>query len=73
VLRKGGKLLLLEHVRPKGAPGFAADAAASLWMPLAGGCHLNRDTERAVREAGFKVAEKKSYFGMLVSLAAKRT
>jgi ubiquinone/menaquinone biosynthesis C-methylase UbiE len=45
VLRPGGRLLFLEHVRSE-SPRAAAfqDRIEPLWMRLAGGCHPNRDT-----------------------------
>jgi ubiquinone/menaquinone biosynthesis C-methylase UbiE len=56
VLKPGGSYLFIEHVRPRGR-SFAglADLATPLWRRIAGGCHLNRDTEAAIREAGFSI------------------
>ena len=59
VLRPGGSLLLLEHVR-------AADPATARWQDrldpawrrLAQGCHPNRNTVAAVAAAGFTVVER---------------
>ena len=57
VLAPGGRLVFLEHV--------AADAATApewlrrqrriepVWKRVAGGCHLTRATEQAIRDAGF--------------------
>ena len=57
VLVPGGRLVFLEHV--------AADAATTperlrrqrrvepVWKRVAGGCHLTRATEQAIRDAGF--------------------
>jgi ubiquinone/menaquinone biosynthesis C-methylase UbiE len=54
VLRPGGALAFYEHVRSGSAlVGLLEDAATPLWTRLAGGCHPNRDTPRAVTEAGF--------------------
>lgn len=55
VLRSGGGLRLLEHVRhPHPWAGWLQDAVDPLWTRLEGrGCHLGRDTPRAVLEAGF--------------------
>lgn len=58
VLRPGGRLLLLEHVR--GAhPAMAGltDALDGPWYAMNGSCHLNRETEKLVAEAGFQVIE----------------
>lgn len=55
VLRPGGRLLLLEHVRgPDGSQSAAVqDALDPVWTRLAGGCHLNRRTGAALDAAGF--------------------
>jgi SAM-dependent methyltransferase len=56
VLRPGGALRMLEHVRATG--GFKArmqDRWQPLWTRLTGGCHWNRDTESAVERAGFRI------------------
>jgi len=56
VLRPGGVLAFYEHVRSRSAlVGLVEDVATPLWTRLAGGCHPNRDTPRAVTEAGFAV------------------
>lgn len=56
VLRQGGTLRMLEHVRAL-APWKARlqDAVQPFWTRLTGGCHPNRDTERTVEEAGFRI------------------
>ena len=54
VLRPGGQLLLLEHVRSQDpAVARKQDRRESLHMRFAGGCHPNRDTLRALTDAGF--------------------
>jgi len=56
VLRSGGTLRMLEHVRARGR--FAAwlqDRTQPAWTWLTGGCHPNRETEAAVAAAGFAV------------------
>ena len=59
VLVPGGRLVFLEHV--------AADEPGRLrrqrriepvWKRVAGGCHLSRATEQAIRDAGFTFAEE---------------
>jgi ubiquinone/menaquinone biosynthesis C-methylase UbiE len=54
ILRPGGRLLLLEHVRATD-PALARrqDRSERRQMRFAGGCHPNRDTLRAVAAAGF--------------------
>lgn len=57
VLRPGGTLRLLEHVRhARPWIGRLQDAVDPLWNAFEGrGCHLGRDTPRAAQEAGFHV------------------
>jgi SAM-dependent methyltransferase len=55
VLRPGGQLLLLEHVRsPRPAVRWLQHAATPVWRHLAGGCHLDRMPEATVTSAGFR-------------------
>jgi SAM-dependent methyltransferase len=58
VVRPGGELRFLEHVRStasgKARVQNAADGSA-IWPALAGGCHCSRDTVSALRAAGFRV------------------
>lgn len=58
VLEPGGRLLFFEHIRAS-APKLAArqDKRERLWGKFSGGCHPNRDTESAIRAAGFEVEE----------------
>jgi SAM-dependent methyltransferase len=57
VLRPGGRLLFLEHVRA--APGSSLerwqDRLRRPWGVVAGGCSPNRDTVAAIESAGFEV------------------
>jgi ubiquinone/menaquinone biosynthesis C-methylase UbiE len=56
VLAPTGTLRMLEHVRSTSAVGARMqDAVQPLWTRVAGGCHPNRDTEAAVRQAGFAI------------------
>jgi ubiquinone/menaquinone biosynthesis C-methylase UbiE len=56
VLRPGGSLRALEHVRARAAwAGRVQDALQPAWTRLTGGCHPNRDTERTVESAGFAI------------------
>jgi ubiquinone/menaquinone biosynthesis C-methylase UbiE len=55
VLGPGGELRLVEHVRSPGWRGRLQDLLQPAWTAFTGGCHPNRDTERAVAEAGFEV------------------
>lgn len=58
VLKPGGQLLFLEHVR-SGEEGLAKwqDRLEKPWRFLGDGCHCNRDTEAGIRAAGFDIDE----------------
>jgi SAM-dependent methyltransferase len=56
VLTDGGELRYLEHVASSGWPGrLQRLAEATVWPQLSGNCHPHRDTERAIRDAGFTI------------------
>ncbi len=55
VLRPGGRLLFIEHVRAAGSMARWQDRIEPLWRRLLGGCHPNRDTVAAMEEAGFQI------------------
>ena len=57
LLAPGGQLLFLEHVRGIGLRAQVQTAVTPLWRHLAGGCHLDRDTPKALRDAGFVVTD----------------
>jgi SAM-dependent methyltransferase len=56
VLRPDGVLLVMEHVKGAEHSRLARwqHRLNPLWTRLAVGCHLNRDTAAALRDAGFK-------------------
>jgi hypothetical protein len=58
VLRVGGSLLFVEHVRAE-SPRLAAwqDRLQRPWAAFADGCHCNRRTVEAIRDAGFALSE----------------
>jgi SAM-dependent methyltransferase len=55
VLRPGGTLRLLEHVRSRGVAGALQDLAQPVWTAMSGGCRPNRETVGAVSAAGFAI------------------
>ena len=73
VLRPGGQLLLLEHVRgQRPLSRLATDLFHPLWFALQGECHLNRETGRLVRDAGFTVEHTSHHLhGILLLLEAR--
>jgi len=54
VLRPGGSLIFLEHVRGEGALARFQKLIQPVYGWFAAGCHLSRDTERAITDAGFR-------------------
>jgi ubiquinone/menaquinone biosynthesis C-methylase UbiE len=58
VLKPGGILLFAEH-------GYAPEPAVQawqrrltpLWKPIAGGCHLDRQIDSLIRQAGFRIIQ----------------
>lgn len=60
VLRDPGTLRLLEHVRSERRwEARWQDFIQPAWTRITGGCHPNRDTEAAVRRAGFRVDQRR--------------
>jgi len=56
VLRPGGALRMLEHVRSRVSwRARLQDLIQPAWTAVAGGCHPNRDTEASVERAGFRI------------------
>lgn len=57
VLRPGGTLRFLEHVRGAGRVGRLQDLVTPVWRRVGAGCHPNRRTEQAIAAAGFRTQE----------------
>lgn len=53
VLRPGGELRFYEHVRSRAAFARYQDAMDPVWSRIMGGCHPNRDTHAAIKDAGY--------------------
>jgi ubiquinone/menaquinone biosynthesis C-methylase UbiE len=62
ILRPGGRLLFIEHVRAAGSMARWQDRLEPLWRRLFGGCHPNRDTVAAIEEAGFEIETFESFY-----------
>jgi ubiquinone/menaquinone biosynthesis C-methylase UbiE len=76
VLKPDGIMLLVEHVRSRGAiTSRLQDALVPFTKLFAGNCHWNRDTARTVSEVGFEVTFKRDIHSSLmpmILLEAKR-
>ena len=64
VLRPGGELRFLEHIRSSNRAWAAVqDGFAPVWSLFSGGCHPNRDTPVTLRAAGLDVESRRFPFG----------
>jgi ubiquinone/menaquinone biosynthesis C-methylase UbiE len=77
VLRPGGKLRALEHVRsPRAIAGLAMDLVNPLWLKLnKQGCNLNRRPRQAIEAAGFTVDstnESQDYYQTMPAFLLQR-
>jgi ubiquinone/menaquinone biosynthesis C-methylase UbiE len=64
VLKPGGELRFMEHVRAGGGPKSEVQLLldrAGIWPRLLGGCHCARDTVGAIEHAGFGLERVRSY------------
>ncbi len=61
VLRPGGSLLFVEHVRGEGRKARWQDRVTPVWRIVGAGCHPNRATVAAIEAAGFEVDELESF------------
>lgn len=55
VLKPGGSLLFIEHVRGEGWLGHAQDLLRPLWRYVGAGCTVNRRTAELIGRAGFRI------------------
>jgi ubiquinone/menaquinone biosynthesis C-methylase UbiE len=68
VCKKGGRIVLLEHVRPKGTLlGKVFDALNPITFTLMG-VNINRDTPVNIERAGLTVLEERNLFRDIVKL-----
>lgn len=74
VLKPGGKLYLIEHVRSHhGWLGRLQDRLNPRWHAFAEGCNLNRDTEGNVRAAGFEFdSVRVNFLGLIKTMVARK-
>lgn len=61
VLKPGGSLHIIEHVRGEGILGRLQDGIRPGWQAIAGGCVLNRRTGEALQRAGFGIGQLRTH------------
>lgn len=71
VVRPGGRVVLLEHVRPTGVLGYVFDALSLLTVALMDD-HFNRRTVEVARRAGLEVSKVENYLLGIVQLIVCR-
>ncbi|HEV2580187.1 MAG TPA: class I SAM-dependent methyltransferase [Ktedonobacteraceae bacterium] len=73
VLKPGGALLMVEHVRAHGRLAVATQNIITPFTRLvAGNCHWNRATEQAVYQAGFQPIERRDFEGGIMPVVLLR-
>ena len=61
-LKPSGKLILIEHIRPKTSlKGKVFDFINPAWKVVGDGCNLNRNTDQLIKSAGFVPTYEKYY------------
>ena len=75
VLRPGGELRFVEHVRGTGLAGRTQDLIKPVWGYFGAGCNPNRRTEDALRAAGFDVVvtERRKIMGFAPLICGRAT
>jgi len=73
VLKPGGSLLMVEHVSAHGAIAASIqNIITPITRVVAGNCHWNRNTEKTVIEAGFRVEQRRDIEGFLLPFVILR-
>ena len=67
VIKPGGRIVLLEHVRPEGVLGSVFDLLNKATLPLADD-RFNRETAKLAAESGLEVTEVRKKLGSIVNL-----
>ncbi len=73
VLKPEGSLLMVEHVRAHGAiAANMQNIITPITKLVAGNCHWNRNTEKTVIEAGFRVEQRRDIGGFMMPVVILR-
>jgi hypothetical protein len=63
VLKCDGELIFVEHGRSPDAKITAwQDRLTPAWNRIGGGCHLNREIDALIEEAGFRISGLKTFY-----------
>lgn len=68
VLKPGGSLRFIEHVRFNGVRGSMQDLVLPVWRCLGAGCHPNRRTAEVIQAAGFHIVDRQQLVTPLMPL-----
>ena len=69
VLKPGGSLYMVDHVRSQGAVASRIqDMITPITRRVSGNCHWNRDTARTVAEVGFQIKQKHDLSYILIPI-----
>jgi ubiquinone/menaquinone biosynthesis C-methylase UbiE len=74
VLKPNGKVILLEHVKMDHPIASKFQSMLTpVWKQICDGCHLNRMTEKYIKDAGFSILAKQSYLaGLAIAIVAAK-
>lgn len=72
--KENATYLFFEHVKmDQPLLAKAQDALTPFWKMVCDGCHLNRDTLKLIKEAGFRVTDVKSYYkSLFITVVCKK-
>ncbi|MGV3466022.1 MAG: methyltransferase domain-containing protein, partial [Heyndrickxia sp.] len=72
--KENATFLFFEHVKmDQSLLAKTQEALTPLWKKVCDGCHLNRDTLKLVKEAGFQVTEVNSYYkSLFITVVCKK-
>ena len=74
VLKPGGRLFMIEHVRGNNAvTRWLTDRLDPLWYGMNGSCHLNRETAKTVEQAGLRIRSRSHHlWGIIIVICAEK-
>lgn len=73
VVKPGGEVRMLDHVRARGAWGRIQQALAPAWIAVTGDCHLDRDVKGLLERSGLRLERLDTRWAGLIQQAVLRT